>query len=61
MAILLSIPRNIIKLEEVEYVRKIDNIKWHFFDIIAKKEKDIWIDEINNNRVSSLATLGSAL
>ena len=39
---------NIIKLEEVEYVRKIDNKKWHFFDIIAKKEKDIWIDEIKN-------------
>ena len=27
----------IIKLEEVEYVREIDNKKWHFFDIIVKK------------------------
>lgn len=29
---------NVIKFEEVEYVREIDNKKWHFFDIIAKKE-----------------------
>ena len=28
----------IIKMEEVEYVRELDNKKWHFFDIIAKKE-----------------------
>ena len=32
-------PYKIIKLEEVEYTRKIDNKKWHFFDIIAKKEE----------------------
>lgn len=28
----------IIKLEEVEYVRKNDNKKWHFYDIIAQKK-----------------------
>ena len=28
----------IIKLEEVEYIRKIDNKKWHFYDIIAQKK-----------------------
>ena len=28
----------IIKLEEVEYVRKSDNKKWHFYDIIAQKK-----------------------
>ena len=27
----------IIKLEEVEYVRKMDNKKWHYYNIIAKK------------------------
>ena len=30
----------IIKLEEVEYVRKSDNKKWHFYDIIAQKKVD---------------------
>lgn len=30
----------IIKLEEVEYVRKSDNKKWHFYDIIAQKKED---------------------
>ena len=29
---------NIIKLEEIEYVRESDNKKWHFYDIIAKKK-----------------------
>lgn len=29
---------NIIKLEEIEYVRKRDNKKWHFYDIIAQKK-----------------------
>ena len=29
---------NIIKLEEVEYVRESDNKKWHFYDIIAQKK-----------------------
>lgn len=29
----------VLKLEEVEYVRKEDNKKWHFFDIIARKIK----------------------
>ena len=29
---------NIIKLEEIEYVRKSDNKKWHFYDIIAQKK-----------------------
>ena len=29
---------NIIKLEEIEYVRENDNKKWHFYDIIAKKK-----------------------
>ena len=28
---------NIIKLEEIEYVRESDNKKWHFYDIIAQK------------------------
>ena len=28
----------IIKLEEVEYVRKSDNKQWHFYDIIAQKK-----------------------
>ena len=28
---------NIIKLEEVEFIRKSDNKKWHFYDIIAQK------------------------
>ena len=28
----------IIKLEEVEYVRESDNKKWHFYDIIAQKK-----------------------
>ena len=28
----------IIKLEEIEYVRKSDNKKWHFYDIIAQKK-----------------------
>ena len=29
---------NIIKLEEVEYVRESDNKKWHFYDILAQKK-----------------------
>lgn len=29
---------NIIKLEEIEYVRESDNKKWHFYDIIAQKK-----------------------
>ena len=29
---------NIIKLEEVEYVRESDNKKWHFYNIIAQKK-----------------------
>ncbi len=29
----------VLKLEEVEYVRKEDNKKWHFFDIIARRTK----------------------
>ncbi len=29
---------NIIKLEEIEYVRESDNKMWHFYDIIAKKK-----------------------
>ena len=29
---------NIIKLDEVEYVRESDNKKWHFYDIIAQKK-----------------------
>lgn len=30
---------NIIKLEEIEYVRENDNKKWHFYDIIAQKKE----------------------
>lgn len=29
----------IIKFEEVEYIRETDHKKWHFYNIIAKKEK----------------------
>ena len=29
---------NIIKLEEVEFVRESDNKKWHYYDIIAQKK-----------------------
>lgn len=29
---------NIIKLEEIEYVRESDDKKWHFYDIIAQKK-----------------------
>lgn len=29
---------NIIKLEEIEYVRESDNKKWHLYDIIAQKK-----------------------
>ena len=29
---------NIIKLEEIEYVRESDNKKWHFYDIMAQKK-----------------------
>lgn len=29
---------NIIKLEEIEYVRESDNKKWHFYNIIAQKK-----------------------
>ena len=28
----------ILKLDEIEYVRESDNKKWHFYNIIAKKE-----------------------
>ena len=28
----------IIKLEEIEYVRKIDNKKWHYYNIIVQKK-----------------------
>ena len=28
----------ILKFEEVEYIRESDNKKWHYFDIIAKKK-----------------------
>ena len=28
----------ILKLDEIEYIRKSDNKKWHFYNIIAKKE-----------------------
>ena len=30
---------NIIKLEEIEYVRESDNKKWHFYDIRAQKKE----------------------
>lgn len=30
---------NIIKLEEIEYVRESDNKNWHFYDIIAQKKE----------------------
>lgn len=30
---------NIIKLEEIEYVRENDNKKCHFYDIIAQKKE----------------------
>ena len=30
---------NIIKLEEIEYVRENDNKKWHFYDIRAQKKE----------------------
>ena len=30
---------NIIKLEEIEYVRESDNKMWHFYDIIAQKKE----------------------
>ena len=30
----------ILKLDEIEYVRKSDNKKWHFYNIIAKKEEN---------------------
>ena len=26
---------NIIKLDEIEYVRESDNKKWHFYDILS--------------------------
>ena len=29
----------IIKLQEREYIREIDNKKWHFYDIVAKKKR----------------------
>ena len=29
---------NIIKLEEIEYVRESDDKKWHFYDILAQKK-----------------------
>ena len=29
---------NVIKFEEIEYTRKSDNKKWHYYDIIAKKK-----------------------
>ena len=29
---------NIIKLEEIEYVRESDNKKWHYYDIMAQKK-----------------------
>lgn len=29
---------NVLKLEEIEYVRESDNKKWHYYNIIAKKE-----------------------
>ena len=28
----------ILKLDEIEYTRESDNKKWHFYNIIAKKE-----------------------
>ena len=28
----------ILKLDESEYIRESDNKKWHFYNIIAKKE-----------------------
>ena len=28
----------ILKLDEIEYIRESDNKKWHFYNIIAKKE-----------------------
>ena len=28
----------VLKFEEVEYIRESDNKKWHYFDIIAKKK-----------------------
>lgn len=31
----------IIRLDEIEYVRKIDNKKWHYYNIIAQKFKEI--------------------
>ena len=31
-------PYKIIKLEEIEYIRKKNNKKWHYFDIIVQKE-----------------------
>lgn len=30
---------NVLKLEEVEYIRKSDNKKWHYYNIIAQKRK----------------------
>lgn len=31
----------VLKLDEIEYTRKSDNKKWHFYNIIAKKSKFI--------------------
>ena len=30
-------PYKVVKLDEVEYIRKSDNKKWHFYNIIAQK------------------------
>ena len=30
----------VLKLDEIEFVRESDNKKWHFYNIIAKKEKN---------------------
>ncbi len=30
----------VFKLDEIEHVRESDNKKWHFYNIIAKKEEN---------------------
>ena len=29
----------VLKLDEIEYIRESDNKKWHFYNIIAQKQK----------------------
>ncbi len=39
----------VLKLDEIEYVRESDNKKWHFYNIIAKKEIKMNDNKTNTN------------